>query len=355
LQGEFEITAGGLGNWRSESVRVVALEREPPGRLARTRRVLNLALRRFAAVSRLERYRVAVDVPQGGWSVVIANDPEVLPLGVEIAESCGARVLYDAHEFAPRQYEHLLRWRLLRAPVIVSVLRAYLPRVAAMTTVNEALAEAYEREFGIRPSVITNACEAFALTPQPLLPGRIRLLHHGGASRPRRLETMIEAMRWLDERFTLDLMLMNAATPYGDFLRGLAARSPRVRILDPVAFDDLVPSTNAYDVGLTQLPPLNFNLANALPNKFFEYVQARLAVVIGPTPTMQAFVDRYGFGLVTDDFTPRSLARTLSTLTPERLLALKEASHRAASVLHAGANAATLRALVGSLARDAAR
>ena len=49
---------------------------------------------------------------------------------------------------------------------------------------------------------------------------------------------------------------------------------------------------NDYDVGLYLLPPTNFNQRYALPNKFFEFIQGRLAIAIGPSPEMAKLVER---------------------------------------------------------------
>ena len=40
------------------------------------------------------------------------------------------------------------------------------------------------------------------------------MVHHGGASPSRRLETMIEAMDQLDDRFRLDFMLLPSVPKY---------------------------------------------------------------------------------------------------------------------------------------------
>ena len=43
---------------------------------------------------------------------------------------------------------------------------------------------------------------------------------------------------------------------------------------------------NACDVGVFCMPPINVNARYALPNKFFDFVQARLAVAVGPAEEM---------------------------------------------------------------------
>jgi hypothetical protein len=72
-----------------------------------------------------------------------------------------------------------------------------------------------------------------------------------------------------------------------------------------------------------------------LPNKFFEFVQARLAVAIGPSPEMERFVRQYGFGVVADSFEPRALAARIAALTPADIEAMKQRADVASRELHA--------------------
>jgi hypothetical protein len=73
----------------------------------------------------------------------------------------------------------------------------------------------------------------------------------------------------------------------------------------------------------------------ALPNKFFEFVQARLAVAIGPSPEMATLVRRHGFGIVAGSFEPRELAQCIAALAPADLLAMKQRADAASRELNA--------------------
>jgi glycosyltransferase involved in cell wall biosynthesis len=73
----------------------------------------------------------------------------------------------------------------------------------------------------------------------------------------------------------------------------------------------------------------------ALPNKFFEFIMAGLAVAIGPSPAMAAIVNRYDLGVVADTFDPRALADRLNALTAADIDAMKHRSLAAARDLNA--------------------
>ena len=106
---------------------------------------------------------------------------------------------------------------------------------------------------------------------------------------------------------------------------------------------------NAYDIGFYILKPISFNTLHALPNKFFEFVQARLMVAIGPSPEMAAYVERYGLGVVAKDFTPESMAAALSDLTQERIMEYKMNAHKCAWELSSEPNNEKILALVRGL------
>ena len=153
----------------------------------------------------------------------------------------------------------------------------------------------------------------------------IRIIHHGMASPDRYIHKMIEVMDYVDSRFTLDLMLV--ATYYQDYfetLQQMAAERQNTRIIPIVPFEEIIPFTSQYDIGMFLVPFSTFNLKMCLPNKFFEFIQARLAIAIGPSPEMSQYVKTYNLGIISKDFTPQSMAESLNKLTKEEILLLRK-------------------------------
>ena len=106
---------------------------------------------------------------------------------------------------------------------------------------------------------------------------------------------------------------------------------------------------NHYDIGVFLIPPINFNYANTLPNKLFDFIQARLGIAIGPTPEMASIVKSYGNGVVSDDFSPQSLGRKLNALTREDIIRFKKQSSLAAKELNAEKNEVIFNNLIDQL------
>jgi hypothetical protein len=268
---------------------------------------------------------------------VIANDLDTLPLALRT----GSPVVFDAHEYAPGQFLELARWRLVIAPYVRWQCRRYIPRAASMTTVGEAIADAYNADTGVRPVVVTNAPPRADLTPTRVHEP-IRILHHGTAQRGRGLKEMIQLGEMLDTRFTIDFVLVEGSRGYREELIRRTRGNPNIAFPRPWPMGDLVRRANDYDIGLFLLPPVSFQRRFALPNKFFEFIQARLAVAVGPSPEMASIVNRYGCGIVAADFSAETLGSAINALDVSSIAAFKQAAHVAASELSAEANSDVL-------------
>lgn len=310
------------------------------GGLGHVPRIARLLLRRFER--RLwppEMLALAGRAAALAPAFIAVHDLELLPLALRIRELAGGgRVLFDAREYYPRHFEDRPLWRLLVGPFNRYLTRRYLGRADAVVTVSRGLAEAYRREYGVACGFLPSYPAYADLAPAPPRDGLVRLLHHGSVSRSRRLELTIEAMRRLPPAFVLDLVLVGPDAAYVARLRRLARPlGNRVRFLPPVPFAELITFSHGYDVGVFLVPPASFNLRFTLPNKFFEFIQARLAVAIGPSCEMAPIVQRYDCGIIADSFAPAALARSLAALTAADLMRLKTNSDRAARALNADA------------------
>ena len=128
---------------------------------------------------------------------------------------------------------------------------------------------------------------------------------------------------------------------------------PRIRFNDPVPFDRIAQTLNSWDIGLHYLEPQNFNLLQCMPNKLFEFIQARLAVAIGPTPSMATIVQEYGCGVVSKEFTLDSMAAALNSLDRAEIVAMKQRADEAARQLTEENEGKKLLRLVADLVGDA--
>ncbi|MBK7651387.1 MAG: glycosyltransferase [Flammeovirgaceae bacterium] len=144
------------------------------------------------------------------FDLIVANDIESLPLAFKIKGK--EKILFDAHEYAPRHFEDKLVWRIFFQRFNKYLCKKYLPQVDKMITVGEGLAKEYAKHYPVDPLVVTNANYLSTNAPSKVDPNKIKLIHHGAANPSRQLEIMIEMMNHLDERFSLDLLLLTPST-----------------------------------------------------------------------------------------------------------------------------------------------
>src|SRR5690606_1203853 len=135
-----------------------------------------------------------------------------------------------------------------------------------------------------------NATHYRRLSPTPTH-GPVRVVHSGNPFRDRGTAETMRAVAQAPGEMTLDLYLTHNNAADREYLVDLAeSLGPRITVHEPVPQSELIETLNQYDVGIFVLPPSNENHVLALPNKLFDYVQARLAIVVGPTIEMARIV-----------------------------------------------------------------
>ena len=342
LRGEHRVIASGFAPPAYDDVRFVELGRTA---FSAPARLLRRGIRLVTGLLRLHRLGYWSEPDNRRWrraldgvdaDVLVVNDAAALPLAFAVAGR--APVVFDAHEYAPSEFQGSRLWRLLARPRVRWICRRYLPRVAAMMSVSQGIADCYERDFGLGSVVVTNAPRFEELAPSPVRKP-IRLVHFGWPDPQRSLEQTLAAMELLDEHYSLDLLLIGAGPPgYLESLQRRAAGDPRIRFLDPVPMRQLPRFANSYDMGVFLLPPQHVNQEFTLPNKFFEYIQARIVPAIGPSPEMAEVVRDWDCGIVSDDYTAEAFAAAIAGTDERRLAELKRNVDRAARELNAERN-----------------
>ena len=180
----------------------------------------------------------------------------------------------------------------------------------------------------------------------------IRLVHSGIAVPERNIESLIDATLMLDDRFTLDLYLVPMGSDsYLNSLKSRAGGSSRIRFCEPVSTTDLPQVLNRYDLGVYILPVKSLNHRLMLPNKFFDFIQARIGVVFGPSVETNRLIENHGVGMVTQGWEAKDLVAVLQQLTHEDITRFKEAAHIAAVELSSESDVRVQREVISGILR----
>ncbi|MCB1149476.1 MAG: hypothetical protein KDK48_04860, partial [Chlamydiia bacterium] len=261
-----------------------------------------------------------------------------LPLAERVKRK--ATLLFDAHEFAPAEWEEFAKWRLLIRPYVLWCLKA-LKSVDLMTTICAGIQGEYKKSYGIDSEVITNACRYFDLAPKPVQEP-IRMIYTGIAHPGRHIDQAVQILKMLDLRFHLDMILVPGMEKVIAEIKELAKDEPRIRFLEPVPLEEIVPFCNRYDIGFFPLIPTNRNVHHGLGNKFFEFIQARLCLALSPLQEMARLTKQYDCGVVAQDFSDEAFASMLNALSSSEIRRKKENASQAALALSLDANWAAL-------------
>jgi glycosyltransferase involved in cell wall biosynthesis len=232
------------------------------------------------------------------------------------------KLIYDSHEFVPglaKSSRHAaIGWASLE--------REYIHRADRIVTVSKPMAELIAREYGLSsiPDVVMNTPDSGIQTSVSVrkaagVADSIPLVVYSGGITPERgVRTLVEAIGRLDrahlvlvterDRYTLELEELASAAGYLD----------RVHVLPYVPPDEVAAFLESATIGVSPISSAPLSHRVTLPNKIFEYMHARLPVVVSDCPATADLVRDHGIGEVfasgdTDDLT-RTIDHVLRNL-----------------------------------------
>lgn len=269
-------------------------------------------------------------------AMVIIHEPESIPYFVRLKKKYKFKLVFNAHEYHPLEFEDKKGWLETYGKYIHRIYKRYLPELDLLINVCDSIAEKCRENYHKESIVIPNAALYYPdikikLTEQ--VP--IRIIHHGVAIRERSIERMVEAMRILGSNYSLDLMLVNNDSVYFEELKKIVDEVENVWLVQPVEFNEIVPFINKYDIGLFNLPPNNYNYKVALPNKLFEFIQARLCIIVSPSVEMKKIVEENDLGRISSDYSSEATASIISSLSIAEINRYKYNADKSAEMLSA--------------------
>lgn len=262
--------------------------------------------------------------------LIIGHGIFTLPLIAN--NSSNAKTIFNAHEYYLKEFENDANWMKYSKPYYEFIMESSIRKIDLMFCVSENIQKEYLKQYQVRSVVITNATNYSELLPV-MTGDTVKIIHHGAAIPSRELELMADMMNFLDNQYELYFMLVPTDVSYLKALKQKYKSNERINFIDPVPVTKIAEACNKFDIGLFILPPVNFNWLNALPNKLFEYIQARLCIAISPNPDMKALVEKYDLGVVASDYTAKAMAEKIASLSKEDITRYKANSQRYASEL----------------------
>ncbi len=239
----------------------------------------------------------------------------MLPLAARLAREKGGIYGYDTHEFAAEEYGDKRKWRFWHRPMVCALERAFIGDAAVVSAVSPGIAERLGTLYELpRASMVIRNTPAYEEFPFRPTGERVGVLYHGLITPGRGFEATIDSVAaWRPE---FDLTIRGPGEP--SYLEALQQRIEqlgllgRVRLVPPVPTTALVREAAAFDIGLFALPGSSLQFEFALPNKFFEYVMAGLAVCVTDLPEMSRLVKQYDLGVTIREVEPGEIAAAIN-------------------------------------------
>jgi glycosyltransferase involved in cell wall biosynthesis len=252
------------------------------------------------------------------YDLIIAHHPNSIELASKLAKINKSKLVLNCHEYYPLEFDNNPVWMKYENPRIEKLLHQYQSKIALWLTVSNHIQKAYETNFLANCFLLYNSKRYQDITPHPVNSQNIRIIHHGAAMRERKLETMIACFMELPVNFSLTLMLMPNDSAYLAELKAKYSGVNNLFFTDVVPTNEIVSKIQRYDVGLFFLGDEIYNYKYCLPNKLFEFIQARLCVVVTPNPEMKDLVQKYKIGYVAESYSHEDCVKMLKGLTVEK-------------------------------------
>jgi len=272
---------------------------------------------------------------EGGYAAIWANDLDTLWPAVWAARKWGWALAYDSHEWFTEAEG--LKGKPVRKAIWKWWERRCFAPLSKMLTVNEAIANAYRKEYGLEVGVVPNVSERMdPAMPMPRSglgwPEERTVLLIQGAFMDRD-RGALDAVRALVHLPECHLALIGAGPEHAQ-AADVAAQcgvADRVHVHDRMPFASLRRCTAAADIGLSLDRPTVDNFRFSLPNKLFDYLHAGLPVVCSDLPVAGKFVQEEGIGAVAKNAdNAADIARAVSAAVEQVLSTPPAKAHLAA-------------------------
>jgi len=256
--------------------------------------------------------------------LLVSNDLDTLLPNFLIHKLKGVPVVYDSHEYFTEVPELVAR---PRTQAIWKRIESWIfPKLKDVFTVNESIADLFEKDYGLRPRVVRN----IPLKRKKVEPAtrrqlglsenkKILILQGSGINIHRGSEEMVEAMKYIDNAILLivgggDVIDTLKEMVKSEELKGKVVFKPKQ------SYEKLMQFTANSDLGLTLDKDTNLNYRFSLPNKLFDYIHAGIPVLASQLPEIKRVIDEYDIGDFIPSHEPKEIATKVNQILVDQEL-----------------------------------
>lgn len=290
------------------------------------------------------------------YDLVIAHDLELLPLVLVPAirpasfeRSIKQVDLHELHEFRPTMTGLAnFFWTLLRFRTrpyhdwLLSLLTS--PDLDFATVVNRSIGDWYvANNYFETFTEIMNAAVYENSGFESRASDSLNFVYHGKYAKNRGLEKLVEASLSIRKGDHFHFLLTGTKRDLEKFKSLALAKNPAIIFHKSVSMARVSREIAKFDAEIIYFEPVSKNLQFTLPNKFFEAIQGRLAIISGPSPEIVRFTEHSGCGVATLGWKVEQLSTLMAGLDRRTIEVMRKASHELSGKLNAATEAEKLR------------
>ena len=243
------------------------------------------------------------------FDILNANDLDTLLPAFIAAKLKRKKLVYDAHEYFTQVPE--LIHRPFTQKIWLFLEKLLVPKLKKAITVNEILAEIYQKKYNVKFVSIYNVPFYQPQTMHSIDAEKEKILIYQGAlNLGRGIELMIDTMKFLPE-WTLWIL------GTGDKEKELKIRAngiQNIKFWGAVPYHELQNYTLHARIGLSLEEDFGENYRVATPNKVFDYIQARIPVIVSDLPGLRSILKNFEVGKILTDRKPENLAKLIKEM-----------------------------------------
>ena len=231
--------------------------------------------------------------------ILVACDLDTLPANYMTSLFRKCVLVFDSHEYFTELPE--LKSNRIARGVWNLLERLLFPRLKIAYTVSNMIADEYNKKYGLKFDVIRNLPLTTMEPEEYVLPkqfdGMKKIIYQGSVNIARGIELMKEVVDMMDN---VAFIIAGHGDIYPYLLKKWEneIQSGKIYFTGRLPAGKLKSLTKQADIGISLEEDLGKNYRYALPNKLFDYIQAKIPVLVSDLPEMRKVVEEYGLGLV---------------------------------------------------------
>jgi len=246
------------------------------------------------------------------FDILHCNDLNTLPIAFIIKKFYNKqiKVVYDAHEYEINAIAEQSKRNIKINYYIEKFLIQYADRII---TVSNSIADAYVELYGIsKPALVLNTPAFKEIFKKNIFRDTFDIsndntifLYQGALLKGRGVEILLDTFNNLSD--TKAVIIFMGYGELEETIKQSSKRHSNIYFHEAVDSSILLDYTSSADFGISTIEDSCLSYRYSLPNKIFEYLMAKIPIIVSNLPEMKNFVQKNAVGIVVKENSPQGL------------------------------------------------